>query len=63
MVRAAKIALQAVLGNQRLTDEILLTALTLVENILNSRKLTPMSEDATDPECPENRFRGGKKFN
>jgi hypothetical protein len=30
MVRAAKIALQAVLGNQRLTDEILLTALTLV---------------------------------
>jgi hypothetical protein len=51
MVRAAKIALQAVLGNQRLTDEILLTALTLVENILNSRKLTPMSEDATDPEC------------
>ncbi len=51
MVRAAKIALQAVLGNQRLTEEILLTALTLVENILNSRKLTPMSEDETDPEC------------
>ncbi len=51
MVRAAKIALHAVLGNQRLTVEILLTALTLVENILNSSKLTPMSEDATDPEC------------
>jgi hypothetical protein len=51
MVRAAKTALNAVLGNQRLTDEILLTALTLVENILNSRNLTPMSEDPTDPEC------------
>ena len=51
MVRAAKTALNAVLGNQWLTDEILLTALTLVENILNSRNLTPMSEDPTDPEC------------
>jgi hypothetical protein len=51
MVRAAKTALNAVLGNQRLTDEILLTALILVENILNSRNLTRMSEDPTDPEC------------
>jgi hypothetical protein len=37
MVRAAKTALNAVLGNQWLTDEILLTAITLV--------------DPTDPEC------------
>ncbi|XP_032796170.2 uncharacterized protein LOC116932522 [Daphnia magna] len=51
MVRAAKIAFRSVLGNQRLTDEILLTALTLIENILNSRKLTPVSEDPNDPEC------------
>ncbi|XP_057374666.1 uncharacterized protein LOC130695542 [Daphnia carinata] len=51
MVRAAKIALRAVLGNQRLTDEILLTALTLIENILNSRKLTPISDDPNDSEC------------
>ncbi|XP_057380931.1 uncharacterized protein LOC130703486 [Daphnia carinata] len=51
MVSAAKIALRAVLGNQRLTDEILLTALTLIENILNSRKLTPISDDPNDPEC------------
>ena len=51
MVRAAKIALRAVLGNQRLNDEILLTALTLVENILNSRKLIPISDDPIDPEC------------
>ncbi|XP_045027100.1 uncharacterized protein LOC116919718 [Daphnia magna] len=51
MVRAAKIALRSVLGKQRLTDEILLTALTLIENILNSRKLIPVSEDPNDPEC------------
>jgi hypothetical protein len=51
MVRAAKTALTAVLGRQRLTDEILVTTLTLVENVLNSRKLTPVSEDLTDPEC------------
>ncbi|XP_057366956.1 uncharacterized protein LOC130687815 [Daphnia carinata] len=50
MVRAAKQALQFVLGNQRLSDEILLTALTHVENVLNSRKLIPPSEDPTDPE-------------
>ena len=51
MVRAAKIALTAVLGRQRLTEEILVTTLTLVENVLNSRKLTPVSEDSADPEC------------
>jgi len=51
MVRAAKSALKSVLGGQRLTDEILVTALTLIENILNSRKLTPMSEDPSNPEC------------
>lgn len=39
-----------ILGNQRLTDEILLTALTLIENILNSHKLTPVSEDPNDQE-------------
>ena len=48
MVRAAKTAPNAVLENHRLTDEILLTSLTLVENILNSCKLTPMSENPGD---------------
>jgi hypothetical protein len=51
MVRSAKTALNAVLGNQRLTVKILQTALTLVENILNSHNVTPMNEDLSDPEC------------
>jgi hypothetical protein len=51
MVRAAKEALVAVLGKQRLTDELLITTLTHIENVLNSRKLTPPSEDPADPEA------------
>jgi hypothetical protein len=51
MVRAAKEALSAVLGRQRLTDELLVTTLTHVENVLNSRKLTPPSDNPTDPEA------------
>jgi transposase InsO family protein len=51
MVRAAKEALVAVLGKQRLTDELLITTLTHIENVLNSRKLTPPSENPADPEA------------
>jgi hypothetical protein len=51
MVRAAKEALAAVLGKQRLTDELLMTTLTHIENVLNSRKLTPPSKDPADPEA------------
>jgi hypothetical protein len=51
MVRAAKEALVAVLGRQRLTYKLLITTLTHVENVLNSRKLTPPSDDPTDPEA------------
>jgi hypothetical protein len=50
MVRSAKSALRSVLGKQRLTDEILVTALSHIENVLNSRKLTATSDDPSDPE-------------
>ena len=50
LVRSAKTALRSVLGRQRLTDEILITALTHIENVLNSRRLTPASDDPSDPE-------------
>jgi hypothetical protein len=51
MVRAAKEALVGVLGKQRLTDELLITTLTHIENVLNSRKLTPPSANPADPEA------------
>lgn len=50
MVRSIKTALSAVLSKLRLTDEILVTAVTLVENVLYTvKKLTPVSEDPSDP--------------
>lgn len=50
LIKSAKIALQAVLHNQHVTDEILNTALTEVEALLNSRPLTHVSVDPTDLE-------------
>ena len=38
----------AILGNRRLTDEILLTTFSLVEQSLNNRPLTSVSSDAND---------------
>ena len=38
----------AILGNRRLTDEILLTTFCLVEQSLNNRPLTSVSSDAND---------------
>ena len=38
----------AILGNRRLTDEILTTVFCLVEQSLNARPLVPASADATD---------------
>ena len=48
VVRSFKHVFYANLGNRRLTDEILRTTLCLVEQILNSRPLVPVSSDATD---------------
>ena len=38
----------AVIGNRRLTDEILATTFCLVEQSLNARPLVPVTADATD---------------
>ena len=46
-VRSFKHVFHAVLGNRRLTDEIL-TMFCLVEQCLNARPITPVSPEATD---------------
>ena len=51
LVRSAKIALVAILGNQTLTDEVLISALIQAENLLNGRPLTYVSVNASDPEA------------
>ena len=48
VVRSFKHVFYAVLGNRRLTDEILTTTFCLVEQSLNARPLVPVSSDATD---------------
>ena len=48
VVRSFKHVFYAVLGNRRLTDEILSTTFCLVEQCLNARPLTPTSTDATE---------------
>ena len=48
VVRSFKHVFYAVLGNRRLTDEILSTTFCLVEQCLNARPITPASTDATD---------------
>ena len=48
IVRSFKHVFYAVLGNRRLTDEILTTTFCLVEQCLNARPITPVSSEATD---------------
>ena len=48
LVRSFKHTFYAILGNRRLTDEILTTVFCLVEQSLNARPLIPASADATD---------------
>ena len=48
LMRSYKQTFYAILGNTRLTDEILTTVFCLVEQSLNTRPLIPASADATD---------------
>ena len=51
LVRSCKKALDVVLRNQVLTDEVLLTAFAEVEWLVNSRPLTEVSSDVDDLEA------------
>ena len=49
LVGSVKRALAVVLGNQVTTDEVLSTVFCEVENMVNSRPITPVTDDARDP--------------
>ena len=49
MIRVIRRVLSAVLGNCRLNDEILATVFAEVENIINSRPITKLSDSIDDP--------------
>jgi hypothetical protein len=51
VIRSIRKILRAMLGNQVITDEVLRTTMSEVQNILNSRPLTPLSNDVTDMEA------------
>ena len=51
LVRSCKKALNVFLQNQVLTDEVLLTAISEVESLVNSRPLTEVSSDVDDLEA------------
>ena len=61
LIRSRKKALNVVLQNQVLTDEVLLTAFAEVEWVVNSRPLTEVSSNVDDPEAlTPNRFLIGR---
>ena len=51
LVRSFKHTFYAILGNRRLTDEILTTVFCLVKQSLNARPLVPASADAIDTDA------------
>ena len=61
MIKAAKRAIYAILGNADVTDEELMTAFTEAEALINSRPLTYLSANPDDniPLTP-NHFLFGK---
>ena len=50
LIRSTRTALKAILGNSLVDEEVLTTVLTEVESILNSRPLSPASDDPNDCE-------------
>ena len=61
LVESVKRVFYAILGSQRLRDELLLTILCLVEQTLNARPLAPASSDPTDFDAlPPNHFLLGR---
>ncbi|XP_074643977.1 uncharacterized protein LOC141900828 [Tubulanus polymorphus] len=50
MIKQAKKAVKSILGNAKLTDEELLSAIVETEGLLNSRPLTYVSDDPDDEE-------------
>ena len=50
MIRSVRRVLKGLLLQQRLTDEVLVTVMCEVESILNSRPLTTVSNDLSDPQ-------------
>lgn len=50
VIRSIRKILRAILGNQIVTDEVLKTTMSEVQGILNSRPLTPLSDDSNDME-------------
>ena len=51
MVRSCKKAMMAIVGNRTLAYDVLSTTMCLVEQILNSRPLTSVSDDPKDLEA------------
>ena len=51
MVRSCKRVFYSILGNRRMTDETMSTTFCLVEQALNNRPLTPVSDDPNELEA------------
>ena len=51
LIRSCKKAMINILGSRRLTDETLNTTMCMVEQVLNARPLTPVSNDPNDMEA------------
>ena len=61
MIKAAKHAIKAILGNAEVNDEELETTIIGVESLINSRPLTQVSGDPNDdPVLTTNHFLMGK---